>query len=140
MIFLFRKSSGQVLIASTDNTNFAGSDPTYFGTVIDPPQPDGADLGIPKIWDGTNLRNATALEISNFPTFTATDVNLQNRTAAIVRLQTDVVFRKVLRAIVGQVVVQLNVLRTNPAIGLAAITEAQAENAIVNAINAGTFD
>ena len=140
MVFLYRKTSGQVLGVSIDGTAYSGVDATYFASVQDPPTPNGADLAVAKRWDGTNLRNATNPEVSGFAAFIATDNNLVARAAAINRLQSDVILRKILRAIVGQMVTQLNTLRTQPSTTFAAITEAQAEQAIVDAINAGTFD
>lgn len=140
MVFLVRKSSGEVLGVSTDPATYAGIDATFMQTVADPPTPNGLATLADKIWDGTSVRDATAPELATFPTAQASDLNLQQRAAAILRLQVDPVLRKVLRAIVGQLIVQLNVVRQNPTTVFAAITEAQAETAIVNAINAGTFD
>lgn len=141
MIFLYRINGGQVLGVSVNASAYAGIDPTYFATITDPPEPNGIDLSIPKIYDGTNLRNATAAEITNFTTAAATDLNLQNRAAAIGLLQTNLINRKILGAIVGLTVQQLNVLRaqaTNPT--LSPLTQSQVVTAIENSINAGTFD
>lgn len=37
-----------------------------FGAVSDPATPDGVDLSVPKIWDGTVVRNATPGEMATF--------------------------------------------------------------------------
>ena len=139
MIYLFRVNGGEVLSVSIDPTAYAGID-SLLSTVTNPPTPDGLDLAVPKIWDGTNLRNATAGEIATFVTAAATDLTTTQRNTAVARFQTDPNFRKVLRSIVGLMVTQLNIVRQNPTTVFAAITQAQAETAIVNAINAGTFD
>jgi hypothetical protein len=146
MVFLFRKNGGQVTGASVDGAAYTSADTTYFGTVTDPPTPNGTDLSLPKIWDLTNLRTATGPEQTAFVTAAAADANLQARAGAIGRLQTDVILRKILRAIVGLTVQQLNAMAphidttASPASHIATITEAGAETAIVNAINAGTWD
>lgn len=140
MIFLYRKSGGQVLGATVDVSAYAGIDATYFATVTDPPQSNGADLSVPKIYDLTNLRDATVPEQAAFVTAAASDLNLQQRAAAINRLQTDPVLRKILRAIVGSTLTAINPVRQNPTTTFAAISQAQAETAILAAINAGTFD
>jgi hypothetical protein len=139
-VYLFRINGGQVLGVSIDATAYAGIDTSFFSTISNPPTPNGTDLSIPKIWDGTNLRNATAAEITSFATAATTDANLQARVAAIHRLQTDPIFRKALSAIVDVTVQQLNVLRAAVIPALSPITKAQAINAIVNAINSGADD
>lgn len=141
MVFQYRKSSGEVLGVSADNAAYAGQDATYYASVQDPPQPNGADLSTAKIWDGTNLRNATSGEISGFPASTATDLTLQQRAVAWNRLQgTDAITRKMLQAIVSVLLDEINTLRTNAALGLSARTMAQAKTAILNKLGSGTVD
>ncbi len=147
IIALYRKNGGEVLGISVDSNAYIGIDPTYFGSIVDPTVLNGADLITPKHYDGvTTIRNATANEITTSAAATLTDINLQQRDLAIFRLQTDPVLRKVLRAIVSIMVTQLNLIRSHvdstasPASPLSQITQNQAVTAIVNAINAGTFD
>jgi hypothetical protein len=139
-IFLYRKNGGQALAVSVDGAAFTGLDTTFFDTLTNPPVPDGVDLSVPKMWDGTSLRNATAPEQTAFVTAAATDLTLQQRAKAVAALQSDPNLRKILRAIVGLTVQQINTLRTQPTTVFSAITEAQAQTSIVAAINAGTYD
>ena len=139
-VYLFRINGGQVLGVSIDATAYVGIDTSFFATVTNPPTPNGTDLAVPKIWDGTNLRNATAGEQTSFITAATSDLNLQQRNQAVVRLQTDPIFRKALGSIVDIVVQQLNTLRAAVIPPLPTITKAQAITAIVNAINSGAND
>lgn len=146
MTFLYRLNGGEVIGASVDVSGFGGIDATYFGTVTDPALSNGADLSVPKIYDGSVLRNATAGEISAFAVAATNDTIFQQRTRAIARFNGDADFRKILRAIVGLTVSELNLIRAktsntaNPAQPMPARTEAQVQTSIVNAINAGTYD
>lgn len=139
-IYLYRINGGEVSAVSVDVSAFADIDTTFFMTVTNPPTPNGTDLSIPKHFDGTNVRNATAGEIIASATAVITDANLQNRATAIETLQTHPVLHKALSAIVDVVVQQLNTLRTSPTTVFPAITKAQAITAIVNAINSGAND
>ncbi len=138
MVILVRKTSGEVLGSSTDNAVYSGADPAYFQAVLDPPVPDGQDLSVRKIWTGAVMRNATAPELATFAPAAAVDLNLHQRTRARDYFQSDPVLRKTLRAIAGLTTTQLNTLRALH--GLAALTRAQVEQAIVDAIAAGTYD
>jgi hypothetical protein len=138
MIYIYRINGGEVLRVTSDPV--ASFDATYEATVTDPTVQAGTNFNNPAHWDGTQIRNATGPEITASAAAALTDLNLQQRAQAIAWLNANPVQRKILRAIVGQLVTQLNVLRQSPSTTFAAITQSQAENAIIAAINAGTFD
>ena len=118
MVFMYRISSGEVMGVSTDPATYAGINTTYYGTRVDPPTPNGADLSVPKIWDGGSVRNATANEIAGFPNFAASDLNLQQRDMAWDKYQgSDGVTRKYLRAAVSVLLDEINLIRTSPCPG-----------------------
>jgi hypothetical protein len=110
MVFLYRKTGGQVLGVSTDPTAYAGADTTYYGVLTDPTLTNGADLGTPKIWDGSSVRNATAPEIAAFVTAEATDTNLQQRTQASAQVTTEPLSRKVLRSLIDVLVAEITTI------------------------------
>lgn len=162
MVFLYRKNGGEVLGVSTDPSAYADADATYYGALTDPAAPNGADLSVPKIYDGSQVRNASAPEQATFVTAAATDANLQQRTAALALAITNPVQRKILIGIVSVLIDELNTLRqwdasfktaTNGAGTFAAFktavaglpatpdrTLAQAKTAIQNVINNGLVD
>ena len=111
MIYLYRKNGNKVIGASIDNSTYDSVNSTYYGTIIDPAIPDGGDLSVPKIVDGSSIRNATAPEIANFAVAEAADANLQNRESAISSIDNNVVQKKVLQAITSVIVDELNTLR-----------------------------
>lgn len=145
MVVRYRLNGGQVLGVSTDNT-YAADNTTYYGALVDPVSPDGLDLTVPKVVAAGQVRNATAQEIANFSTAEAADNVLIERDNAILRLQTDKDLRRLLRAILGLTVTQINLLRSkiannsNPATPMTQITEAAAVNAVITAIRNGTYD
>ncbi|HXU04409.1 MAG TPA: hypothetical protein VN903_25785 [Polyangia bacterium] len=142
MTFLYRKSSGEVVSANTRDDLAYGSaiESAYFAAVVNPAAPNGTDLAVPKVFDGSVLRNATAPEIAAFAAAANSDDTMRARGGAVSAFQTDPALRKILRAIVGLTVQQINTLRTQPTTTFSALTEAQVFTAIVNAINAGTYD
>jgi hypothetical protein len=73
MIFLYRKSSGEVLGASTDEAIYRQIDRQYYDTVADPMTLHGTDLRPVKIWDGLVLRQATVDEQRRFREAAAID-------------------------------------------------------------------
>lgn len=75
LFFVYRKTSGEIQVQSV-TSQIAGWNATYFAEVQDPATPDGIDLAVTKIYDGSNLRNATTQEIANFATLAATDNTL----------------------------------------------------------------
>lgn len=138
MVYLYRKNGGKVEGVSSDNTAYAVIDTTFYATVTDPSAPNGSDLGTPKIWDGSAIRNATGPEIATFATALATDTNLSFRALAKQRLQQDLILRKVLQALVAALLTEINTLRAQHS--LAARTQTQAINAILANIDSGSFD
>jgi hypothetical protein len=140
VVFFYRKNGGQVYGAATVNPAYDGVDAPLFGTIIDPPTPDGEDLATPKIFDGTNVRNATAGEITSFALAEAADTTLILRTLAKQRLQNDPILRKLLGALLSVILMEINRLRQNPTTTFGAISHGTAINAILTAIDSGSFD
>lgn len=83
MQFLYRKSSGQVLGVSSDDS-YGGLDTPFLTAATDPATPDGIDLSVPKIFvSGTNtVRNATSGEIAGFPAAEAADMATEKKSTA----------------------------------------------------------
>ncbi len=117
---------------------YDNEDPTYFGTITDPTLPDGKDLAIPKIKDGTTVRNATGPEILTFATAKSTDQTLIDRASAKDTYDLDPVAKKYLKAIVELMLDEINTLRALHS--LSDRTLAQAKTAIDNKIDSGNFD
>ena len=142
MVFVYRKNGGQVVATVITFGDVAAfCDSTYFAATADePPQPDGNDLSIPKIWDGTNVRNATAAEITAFATAATTDDAIRTRAVGVGTILNDPAFRKIFGALLDLLVNQFNQVRTQPTTAFAAITKAQARTAWLNAINDGSND
>jgi hypothetical protein len=138
MVFQYRKRGGQVLAASTDPNNF--TDDVYFGVLTNPPTPNGTDLSVPKIWDGTQVRNATAPEIATFASAAAIDQNLIERDQAVAWFTANPVQRKILRGMMAVMVDEINILRQNPTAVLSARTQTQGETAVLNKIASGAVD
>jgi hypothetical protein len=139
-VFKFRKNGGLVEGVSDNIAAFAGIDPTFHGTLIDPAMPDGKDLAVTKIAVGSTVRNATPAEIIAANAGVAADLNLNYRAAAIDWLQNNPIQRKILRAIVSILVDENNLLRDAVVPPLPHRTLPQALTAIVNTINQGTVD
>ncbi len=82
MKYLYRLSGGEVLSQSIEVDPWPGVDTRFYGVLTDPAVDSGLDPSAPKIWDGALIRNATAAEISAFPTAAQTDENLIAREEA----------------------------------------------------------
>lgn len=80
--YRYRISSGHVEGATVQDEQPSSAEVFMAYTPADPPTPNGNDLGIPKIYAGGIVRNATQQEIDSFPTFAANDVNLGYRAEA----------------------------------------------------------
>ncbi len=145
-IVLYRKNGGQVIALNSNLSSYAFIDTTYLATIVNPPcpsdhdLPSGADFSKPTIWDGSTLRPATGPEQATFVTAAATDATLQHRSLALAHLQSDPGMRTILQAIIGLMVQQLNMVRTQPTTTFAALTPAAVVQAIADAITAGSFD
>lgn len=142
MLFVYRKTGGEV-IAQVSTALEAASffNPTYLAlTPDDPPTPDGIDLSVSKIWDGTSVRNATPTEITACVAAALADEAARARAKAVAKMLNDPAFRKIFGALLDLLVNQFNVLRTQPTTTFAAITKAQARTAWLNAINDGSND
>jgi len=112
MLFLYRINGGEILGVSIDPNAWDMINTTYYNTVTDPPTPDGVDLGVKKIFDAPNVRNATAGEIANFPIAAATDENLVARNSANTGLDASATSNfKLFRAEALLVIDEINALR-----------------------------
>ena len=135
--FRYRTSSGELLGESVNQ--FV---PLGFGrSQIENPTDNRTEVANPppgKFWiyDGTQLRDATAGEIAGFPAFQDADDEL--RTRQIAELEVDVVNSiagKHLRALALVVMDEINILRGQH--GLPDRTVAQLKNAVKNKISSG---
>lgn len=137
---LYRINGGEVYKISTNGQTFADRNTAYWGMLTDPSLPDGTNvrdetgalrvLGFAKIWDGTDVRNATQAEIDGFVTSEADDDKLQDRDAARDLFQTHPRFRKLLIAFADIIRDEINILRSQH--GLPDRTLTQLKNAINN--------
>ena len=145
---LYRKSSGEVYKISLINQPFAAVDQTYWGILTDPPMPDGTDArekladgtigplrqgGFSKIWDGSEVRNATGAEIAGFETAEAEDNKNADASGALELFKTHPQFRKAFTAFAKVMLAEINGLRAQH--GLGARTLKQLQNAMVAAID-----
>lgn len=159
LYFIYRVNGGEVLSVSVDSQSPLPS--SYLGEIQDPKTPNGSDLSSPKIYDGSQVRNATAQEISNFSVAAAQDEAMIAResSAKLMDLGLNGIIHK---SIVQNIVDEINILRgwimdfkaqvaasTNLANlqsrvasldNLPDRTYTQARNAIKTAINSGTND
>lgn len=137
LYWIYRVNGGEVVgVARNDPTGNYNAN--YQAHVYNPSAPDGEDMNQPKIWTGTELRNATAQEISDFATYQAEDENLQQRIDAIEWLKNHSVVRKALKSAFEVVLEELNILRTEHS--LPDRTLAQFLTAWENKVNAGDHD
>ena len=137
--FRYRKSGGYVFAMSGDAASAASwPDDVVFGVLTDPPTLDGVNLGVPKKWDGTDVRDATQTEIDGFPAQRDADELLIDRDQAAKSYTDDPVLRKALVALVKVLVDEINTLRALHS--LPDRTLAQAKTAIQNAITNGDVD
>lgn len=118
---LYRINGGEVGKISVKGQLFADRNTTYWGVLIDPSFLDGTDvrdssenlrvLGFAKIWDGTNVRNATQAEIDSFIVAEDNDDKLQDKDGAIELFQTHPRFRKMMIAFADVLKDEINILR-----------------------------
>lgn len=120
----YRLSSGEVIKVDLLGQTFDGRDVVYFGKLTDPPFPDGTDiradtvdvigplrvLGLSKIWDGTDVRNATQAEIDGFAAPQIDDDNKQDRDEAANLGDIHPLWRKLIKAIVKGVIRENNIM------------------------------
>ncbi len=143
---LYRIYGGEVIKISEKGQLFADRNVAYWGVLTDPPLPDGTDtrnptdpnvelrvLGFAKIWDGSNVRNATQAEIDTFPIAEDADGKLQDKDSAIDLFQNHPRFRKMMVAFADIIKDEINILRAEH--GLSARTLTQLKNAIQNRIS-----
>ena len=142
LFVLYRKNGGEVLGASKHADAYTSVDPVYFGMLIDPAFPDGVDIGVRKfaIPIGNTVRNATQIEMDNWPVAEAADDNLAARVKAKLAFTDDPQMRKILRAFASIVLDEINTLRQNPTTVYSARTMTQLLNAISAKIDAGNYD
>jgi len=109
-IFLFRVNGGEVSGTSVDLNAYVGV-PVLFSTITNPTLPDGADISVPKILDGTTVRNATAPEIANFAVALAADQNTIDKQIAQDFIDVDPTRRKAFKAVALTLIDEINILR-----------------------------
>lgn len=120
---LYRISSNEVVKISKKGQLFSDRDATYWGVLTDPPFPDGTNLrpevpdgrlgdlrvlGLAKIWDGTDVRNAAQAEIDSFAPPELDDENIQDSVGARDFLQTHPRFRKIFKALLKRIIAENN--------------------------------
>lgn len=137
---LYRINGKEVIKISSKGQTFADRNGTYWGVLTDPPLPDGTEfknddrelkiLGFAKIWDGTNVRNATQAEIDNFVVAESDDDKLQDKDEAINLFKTHPRFRKMMIAFADIIKDEINILRSQH--GLPNRTLVQLKTAIEN--------
>jgi hypothetical protein len=141
---LYRANGGQVLVVSDSPLTASyipGTfDRAYYLVANNVSAPDGVDLSVPKIYDGSVVRNATAQEQTTFATAAAADATQQTRAQAILALRSDMVFRKVIGAVVDVMVQQLNILRTQPTTAFSALDKTAVKAVIEGRIADGSND
>ena len=121
MIILYRRTGGRVEGLAPSNTGAFSAHDAVYALVVDPPMPDGADLTVPKVYDGSVMRNATAGEIAGFAAAQAGDDTR--------RAQGEIDnWPVMIKALVLALVDEINILRQ--AASLSARTPAQALAAI----------
>lgn len=137
-LFLYRINGGKVLGISTDPAAYSNIDTSFFATIDNPSVPDGEDLTIAKIWDVTQVRNATSAEIAAFVTAESQDQVSTDRMQAKASINSLPITKKYLQAIVSLLLDEINTLRALHS--LTDRTIAQAKTAIDNKIDSGNFD
>lgn len=110
--FLYRINGGEVRGVSVSPTAYSNLTDPFLTIAVDPPTPDGENLSIPKIWDLTSVRNATAGEITAFDVATAEDQATSDKLDAQDLIDTQIVFRKAFKALVLTLIDELNILKT----------------------------
>lgn len=160
LFFIYRVNGGKVITASVEDHS-AGL-PSQFAQIQDPSTPDGINLGVSKIKDGSSIRNATAGEIANFATAEAADNATLKHEQDSALFDLNNLNGVALKALAQVVIDELNVVRqwtrdfkTEVAAAsnladlktrvatlstLADRTAAQARTAVKNAINSGDND
>lgn len=145
---LFRIRSGEVLKISLKGQPFSDRNTIRFGVQTDPARPDGdnvrdlsgADpgplrvLGFAKIWDSTNVRNATQVEIDTFSPDEVEDENEDDAEEAETLIdQGNPVTRKILKAVALVTMDEINILRALHALPLR--TKVQLLNAVKSKVS-----
>lgn len=130
---LYRISSGEVYAIVPDGK--AMEPPEGFAVVSNPEFIDGTSLkrrapGQAKIYVDGSVRNATVGEITNFPAFAIADMNQLEENEAKLYFKNHPIQRRVLKALVKEIVDALNVERAEH--GRAAIDY---QTAFINIIN-----
>jgi len=120
----YRLSSGEVEKISSQGQTFSDRNTTYWGVLTDPSFPDGTDirviepdnfgplrvLGLAKIWDGINVRNATQAEIDGFAAPQIDDDNQQDEDGAADLGDTHPRWRKVFKSLLKGIVRENNIM------------------------------
>jgi len=135
--FLFRTNGGEVLGVSVDPNTYTSLADPLLDFVVNPPTPDGENLLPPKIWDLTNVRNATAPEIANFTTARDADQVTSDKREAQDLIDVQTVFRKTNKSLINTLIREVNILRALHS--LPDRTLQQAVNAIKSDIDDGTI-
>jgi len=118
---LYRILGGEILAAGTEV--FAGT--TYTASYQPATTPDGTSLSPAKQKDGTAMRNATALEITNHPIYKERDDATESKIFGKANFDSANTYLEYsMRGLMLVALDEINVLRTHAVIGLASITEA----------------
>jgi hypothetical protein len=136
--YLYRINGSGIQGMSVNVDGFGSFDDTYFDVVSDPPTPDGPGLDPLKIWDGSNVRNATVPEIANFTVAEAEDNNLIQRQSAKDYLNIHPTTRKALRSALEIALNEINILRAIHSLPDRTLT--QFLNTVDNKIDSGDND
>jgi len=121
--YLYRINGGEIQAVKT--TTHTGFNAAYFQTYEPATTPDGEDLVPAKIRDGTALRNATAGEITTFGTSETADDKLIKKAADELHFDSlNAALEYRFRGLMLQIRDEINTIRADADIGLAAISEA----------------
>lgn len=134
--FLFRVNGGEVLGISVDPNTYSDLADPFLDSVVNPSTPDGENLVPTKIWDLTNVRNATAPEIANFVVAADADQVESDKQDAQDLIELQGVFRRSFKAVILALIEEVNVLRALHSLPPRTLT--QAVNSIKEKISDGT--
>jgi len=137
--YRYRKNGGQITNESIDAVNpWLNEDTTYEDVLTDPSLSVSLNPDLPKIWTGTEVRNATAPEIAAFSLGEAEDENLKARTESSNLVDEKNDRAKVIKGLALATLDEINILRSQH--GLNPRDPSQIKTAIKNKINTGDAD
>lgn len=152
---LYRLNGGEVLKVSPKGQDFADRDPAYFGVLVDPLLPDGADVR-ERLADGTlgplrvvgfakfavpasnTVRNATLFEIDSFAVAEASDDNALDAARVGELFSTHPQWRKAFKALLKRILQVTNAQATQYNALRAQILAAGSLTALKNGVTSNT--